>query len=184
MKLIRLKKFLSHKKNLFFIGIIFILCPFSFYILNDLPSPTKLAKSIYPVSTQIFDRNEKILYEIYSDKNRTPIKLSQIPDYVKQATIAIEDKNFYKHQGLDLSGITRAFYNIIFKKNVQGGSTITQQLIKTALLTPEKTVKRKIREAILAFATEGIYTKDEILEMYLNFIPYGGTAYGRVIYIN
>ncbi len=178
MKIIKLKKFLSHKKNLFFIGIVFILIAISFYILNDLPSPTKLAKPIYPVSTQIFDRNKKLLYEIYSDKKRTPIKLSEIPDYVKQATIAIEDKNFYKHQGLDFSGITRAFYNIVFKKNIQGGSTITQQLIKTALLTPEKTVKRKIREAILAFLTEIIYTKDEILEMYLNFIPYGGTSYG------
>jgi len=149
-----------------------------FTILKDLPSPGKLASGDFPVSTQILDRHGQLLYEIYADQNRTPINLEDLPDHVKQATIAIEDKNFYKHHGFAWEGITRAFLNIVFKRNLQGGSTITQQLVKTTLLTPERTLKRKIREAILAFATEVRYKKDEILEMYLNHVPYGGTAYG------
>ncbi len=147
-------------------------------ILKDLPSPAKLTSNDFPVSTQILDRNGKILYEIYSDQNRTPIKLDDLPEHVYQSSIAIEDKNFYKHHGFDLEGIARAAMNIVFKKNLQGGSTITQQLVKTTLLSPERTIKRKIREAILSFATEIRYSKDEILEMYLNHVPYGGTAYG------
>jgi len=147
-------------------------------ILHDLPSPARLASDQFPVSTKILDRNGLTLYEIYSDQNRTPIKLEDLPDHVKQATIAIEDKNFYKHHGFAWEGITRAFINTIFKKELQGGSTITQQLVKTTLLTPERTIKRKIREALLAIVTEIRYSKDEILEMYLNHVPYGGTAYG------
>ncbi len=150
----------------------------TFSLLYRLPSPAQLASDQFPVSTQIFDRNGQLLYEIYADQNRTPIKLTDLPAYVPQASIAIEDKNFYRHHGFAWEGITRAFLNTVFKKNLQGGSTITQQLIKTALLSPERTLKRKIREALLAFATEIRFSKDEILEMYLNHIPYGGTAYG------
>lgn len=148
------------------------------YLFKGLPSPTKLTEGSFPVSTHIFDRQGNLLYEIYSEQNRTPIRLEELPDFVKQTTIAIEDKDFYKHGGLALRGIIRATYNIVFKKNLQGGSTITQQLIKTTLLTPERTIKRKIREAVLAWATEIAYSKDEILEMYLNHVPYGGTSYG------
>ncbi|MCG2692124.1 transglycosylase domain-containing protein, partial [Microgenomates group bacterium] len=135
-----------------------------FLIFRDLPSPAKLSSDEFPVSTKILDRRGKLLYEIYADQNRTPIQLTNLPDYVKQATIAIEDKNFYKHHGFAWEGITRAFLNIIFKKNLQGGSTITQQLVKTTLLTPERTLKRKLKEAILSLATEIRYSKDEILE--------------------
>jgi 1A family penicillin-binding protein len=149
-----------------------------FYVFKDLPSPTQLSRGQFPVSTQIFDRHGTLLYEIYTDQNRTPIKLAELPEYVKQATIAIEDKDFYHHQGFAFRGIMRAGYQTLLKQDLQGGSTITQQLVKTALLTPERTLKRKIREALLAWAVEIIYTKDEILEMYLNHIPYGGTAYG------
>ncbi|PIS08831.1 penicillin-binding protein [Candidatus Beckwithbacteria bacterium CG10_big_fil_rev_8_21_14_0_10_34_10] len=148
------------------------------YIFKDLPSPTKLSQGSFPTSTLIYDRNGVLLYEIYTDQNRTPIKLDDMPDYLKQATIAIEDKDFYKHRGLAFRGISRAFLKTVFKKELQGGSTITQQLVKTTLLTPERTIKRKIREAILASFTELLYKKDEILEMYLNHVPYGGTAYG------
>ena len=147
-------------------------------VLKDLPSPSKLASDQFPVSTKILDRNGQLLYEIYADQNRTPITLSDLPDYVKQATIAIEDQNFYRHHGFDFGGMVRAALNIVFKQNLQGGSTITQQLVKTTLLTPERTIKRKLREAILTFATEVRYPKDQILEMYLNHVPYGGTAYG------
>lgn len=158
--------------------IIFGLVGVFYYLFQDLPSPTKLSQGFFPTSTQIFDRNNTLLYEIYTEQNRTPIKLSDLPDFVKQATISIEDKDFYKHRGVAFRGISRAIYSILFKQSLQGGSTITQQLIKTTLLTPERTLKRKIREAVLAGLTETIYSKDEILEMYFNHIPYGGTAYG------
>ncbi len=137
-----------------------------------------MGSSTFPASTLIFDRNGELLYEIYADKNRTPIKLEEVPDYVKWATLASEDRNFYQHHGFDFGGILRASYNIIFKQTLQGGSTITQQLVKNALLTPERTIKRKVREFILTYFAEIIYSKDTILGMYLNQIPYGGTAWG------
>jgi len=170
---------LQFKTKFIFTSIILIsFISFYFFILKDLPSPSKLTSGEFPVSTKIFDRSGQLLYEIYADYNRTPIKLETLPEHIKQATIAIEDKNFYKHHGIAWEGITRAFINIVFKKNLQGGSTITQQLVKTTLLTSERTLKRKIREALLAFITEIRYSKNEILEMYLNHVPYGGTAYG------
>jgi penicillin-binding protein 1C len=150
-----------------------------FFILRDLPLPTTLNSSSAPQSTQIFDRNQKLLYTIYAAKNQSFILLSTIPKYMQQATIAIEDKDFYKHGALDFRGIFRSFISNITKKDqLQGGSTITQQLVKNSLLTPERTIIRKIREAVLAVATEIIYPKNIILEMYLNQIPYGGTTYG------
>lgn len=149
-----------------------------FFIFKDLPFPTKLGSETFPASTLILDRNEKLLYEIYIEKNRVPVNLGDLPEYLKQATIAIEDKNFYQHGGFALEGIIRAATKIVFKHQLQGGSTITQQLVKTALLTPERTIRRKIREALLAMITEVIYSKNQILEMYLNQVPYGGTAYG------
>jgi len=151
---------------------------FYYFILKDLPSPTRLQSSSLPQSTQILDRNGAQLYTIYSQKNQTFIPLKKIPREMQQATIAIEDKDFYHHGAIDLRGIIRAFYSIMVHKELQGGSTLTQQLVKTSLLTPERTVQRKIKEVIEAFATEALYSKDQILEMYLNQIPYGGTAYG------
>jgi len=97
---------------------------------------------------------------------------------MQQATISIEDKNFYQHKGISEKGILRAFLNILFKKKLQGGSTITQQLIKNVLLTPQRTVPRKIKEMILAIEVERRYTKNQILEMYLNEAPYGGSLWG------
>jgi penicillin-binding protein 1C len=159
------------------------------YILKDLPSPDKLSTNPFPVSTLILDRHEQLLYEIFADQNRTPVRLNQLPDTIKQATVAIEDKNFYQHHGLSLSGIVRAIYNnfrylfcqltnVQCQLSYQGASTITQQLVKNTLLTPERTIQRKIKEAILTLAIEASYSKDQILEMYLNHVPYGGTAYG------
>jgi penicillin-binding protein 1C len=148
------------------------------YLFWDLPAPWRLTSWPYPVSTQIFDRNGQLLYEIYADQNRTPMSLADLPESIKWATIAAEDKDFYSHHGVSFPGIARALFNIVFHQKLQGGSTITQQLVKTALLTPERTVKRKAREFILTLATEIMYPKDKILEMYLNHIPYGGTAWG------
>ncbi|OGK74955.1 hypothetical protein A2459_04125 [Candidatus Roizmanbacteria bacterium RIFOXYC2_FULL_41_10] len=120
-----------------------------------------------------------MLYEIYHEQNRTPIELESLPVYVKQATISIEDKDFYKHSGISVfGGVLRAVKETVLKKKLQGGSTITQQLVKSALLTPERTLTRKVKEMILALLVERKYTKDEILEMYLNQVPYGGTAWG------
>ncbi|MBP9702275.1 PBP1A family penicillin-binding protein [Candidatus Woesebacteria bacterium] len=150
-----------------------------YLFLRDLPSPAKLARPLaFPVSSKILDRKGTLLYEIYADQNRTPIKISELPKYVTQATIAIEDKNFYTHNGFDTGGILRALYKTLTGQRLEGGSTITQQLVKVTLLTPERTISRKIKEAILTIATEVLYTKDQILEMYVNHIPYGGTTYG------
>lgn len=178
-------KFISKKsrKASFFKIFKFLIVVFSFSFLlftlfKDLPSPTKLRTVELPVSTKIFDRNGKLLYEVWAEQKRTPIELEDVPEYLIQATVAIEDKDFFKHRGFSYKGISRALFNIVFRRRLQGGSTITQQLVKTALLTPERTLRRKIREATLAFATEIIYSKDEILQMYLNQVPYGGEAWG------
>lgn len=181
-RLVSCRKYLKFLKNPHFVfitgsGIFFVLFIF-LYIFKDLPSPRRLEDGLFPVSTLIFDREDRLLYEIYAEQNRTPIKLEEVPEHLIQATIAIEDKDFYRHKGLSLRGILRASYNIAFRKNLQGGSTITQQLVKTALLTPERTLRRKAREAILSFATELLYSKAQILEMYLNHVAYGGTSYG------
>ncbi|HSW47502.1 MAG TPA: transglycosylase domain-containing protein [Candidatus Saccharimonadales bacterium] len=149
-----------------------------FFLIKDLPSPAGLKNSTGSLSTRIYDRHGVLLYTIYADRNQTFQPLSKIPKNIQLATIAIEDKDFYHHGAVDLRGIVRAAYSIIFHKQLQGGSTLTQQLVKTSLLTPERTVIRKIKEVILAFATEALYPKDKILEMYLNQVPYGGTSYG------
>lgn len=151
---------------------------FALWLFWGLPLPTQLASRQVPVSTKIFDRNGMLLYEIYADQRSDPVPLENIPEHVIQATLAIEDKDFYNHFGVSVTGITRAAYNTAFRQKLQGGSTLTQQLVKNALLTPERTLKRKVRELALTIFVETIYTKDKILEMYLNQIPYGGTAYG------
>lgn len=151
----------------------------SYLFVKRLPSPENIGKLNFPTSTHIQDRNGELLYEIYNDQNRTPITLDDVPEHMKEATIAIEDKDFYDHNGVSLfNGIVRALRDTYLTGELQGGSTITQQLVKTALLTPERTIERKIKEMILAVWTENLYTKDEILEMYLNQVPYGGANYG------
>jgi len=177
----RFKKiFLKHKKrNLALLVLGFVaLVTLYIWILKDLPSPTGLTSSEIPQSTQILDRNDKLLFTIYRSKDQSFIPLSTIPKYMQEATIAIEDKNFYHHGAIDLKGITRAMVAILFHQRIEGGSTLTQQLVKNSLLSPERTITRKIKEVILAFATEAFYSKKQILEMYLNQTPYGGTAWG------
>lgn len=143
-----------------------------------LPNPQLLSKRNLEVTSKIYDRSGNLLYEMYADENRTPLSLNDIPLVVRQATIAIEDKDFYNHQGISFTGILRALSETIFRRRLQGGSTLTQQLIKSSLLTPEVKISRKIKEIVLAFWAEKLYTKDQILEMYLNQVPYGGTAWG------
>lgn len=160
------------------LGIIILIAAPVAYFFKDLPSPSKLAENRYPVSSQVYDRNGILLYEFYAEKNRTPIKLNDIPPYVYQASIAIEDQRFYSHFGFDIEGIIRALRNTVLKQKIQGGSTITQQLVKTVLLSREKTISRKLKEAVLTVLTEVRYSKNDILEMYMNHIPYGGTTWG------
>lgn len=134
---------------------------------------------IFTQSTKIFDRHGELLYELYGEMKRTPIALTEIPTLMQQATIAAEDKTFYHHPGFDLSGMVRAMIvNIQSGSYQQGGSTISQQLVRNALLTREKSLERKIKELVLSIKLEHAYTKDQILEMYLNAIPYGSNAYG------
>ncbi len=176
----KIPKITFHWRHWTFIIPLLILCGlFYYFILRDLPSPVKLASSSIPQSTQIFDRNGILLYTIYGQKNQTFLPLSKIPKISQEASIAIEDKDFYHHGPIDIRGIARALYVNFFHKSVQqGGSTITQQLVKNSLLTQDRTVVRKIKEIILSFATELVYSKNQILELYLNQIPYGGTSYG------
>ncbi|RLC31877.1 hypothetical protein DRH13_02410, partial [Candidatus Woesebacteria bacterium] len=143
----------------------------------NLPSPDKIVRRD-GFSTKILDRNGEVLYDIFVDERRTPVELDEIPLFLRQATIAIEDKNFYEHKGFDPTGLFRAMFNIVFRGRIQGGSTLTQQLVKNALLSPERTIFRKIREFLLSIQIERKYSKDEILKMYLNEVPYGGTAFG------
>lgn len=146
----------------------------------SLPDPNKINARIVPESTKIYARDgTTLLYEVHGEAKRTLIELSDVPDYVKQASIAIEDKNFYRNHGVDWRGIARAvFKNISSGSLSQGGSTITQQFVRNAILTREKTFTRKIKEVVLAIELEQRFTKDEILKLYLNEIPYGQNAYG------
>ena len=147
-------------------------------IFKDLPSAADLVNKKQNLTTRILDRNGNLLYGIYEDENRTLVSLSSVSDYLVDATIAIEDQNFYHHIGFSLQGIMRALVANASGEEIQGGSTITQQLIKKRLLSDERTIKRKLREILLSVVVEGVYEKDEILEMYLNTVPYGGSTYG------
>jgi 1A family penicillin-binding protein len=155
-------------------------CIFGYqHLIKDLPDPSQLSRVHPQLTTKIYDRNGLLLYKIYKDENRSLIPLTEIPDHVIQATVAIEDQNFYQHPGFSIRGITRALKsNLTDEETLQGGSTITQQLIKNTLLSSERTWERKLKELFLSFATEFYYSKDEILAMYLNQVPYGGAAYG------
>ncbi len=146
---------------------------------RDLPRPDKV-KRVDGLSTIIYDRSGQTLYDIYEGQNRIPVNFNEIPTPLKQATIAVEDKDFYKHPGLSITGIGRAVVGVLLFHNYSagGGSTLTQQLVKNVLLTNQQAFSRKIKEAILAIQIERKYTKDEILTMYFNEAPYGGPAVG------
>lgn len=110
-------------------------------ILKDLPSPTSLGKYDIPLATKIYDRNGKLIYDIFADQNRTAVPLSEIPKYLQEATISIEDKDFYHHAGINpVGGVLRAIAAMVTRHEVQGGSTITQQLVKLALLSSQQTI--------------------------------------------
>lgn len=148
-----------------------------FWIFWGIPLPKNLTTPS-AVSTKLFDRSGALIYEIYADEQRSPVKLAELPQSIKDATLSIEDKNFYKHSGFDIAGMIRGVSRQFTRGRAQGGSTLTQQLVKNSLLSPERTIRRKIRELVLSLLVEIRFSKDQIFEMYLNQIPYGGTAYG------
>lgn len=159
-----------------FLGILLLLF---LWFSKDLPSPNKINARLNAQTTKIYASDEKtLLLEVYGDKNRSLIEFNEMPKSIKDATVAIEDKDFYKHGAFSIQGLFRAVYYTVFKRNTQGGSTITQQYVKNALLTDERSLSRKIKELILAIEIEQLYKKDDILKLYLNEIPYGSTAYG------
>lgn len=158
---------------------IFLVAAFAWFS-RDLPDPNKIVDRTLPQSTKIYARDgTTLLYDIHGDQKRTVVNLEDIPNSMKWATIAVEDKDFYKEPGFNIKRIIKSIWeDIIHGGKVQGASTITQQFIKNAVLTSEKSYSRKIREIVLAYQLERKFTKDQILKLYFNEIPYGSTAYG------
>lgn len=154
------------------------------YFVATLPPAERLEGRVEAQSTKIFDRSGELLFEVFdlnslSGGRRTVVPIEKIPPVLKAATIATEDPTFYSNPGVDWRGILRAiYYDVRYGRIVMGGSTITQQLVKTTLLTPEVTLQRKIYEAFLAYQVTRAYPKDKILEFYLNSIFYGNQSYG------
>lgn len=145
----------------------------------ELPNIQSMVEDYKPqMATTIYDKNNNVV-DVLEAESRDAVKLEDVSPYVKEAFLAIEDKKFYSHHGLHFKGIIRAVLtNFLKGKATQGGSSITQQLAKNAFLTPERTFSRKVKEAILAYQIERTYTKDEILERYLNEIYFGSGSYG------
>ncbi|MFA5075999.1 MAG: PBP1A family penicillin-binding protein [Patescibacteria group bacterium] len=160
-------------------GSIFVLAMFA-WTTKELPDPNRLMERNLEQSTTIYDREgTNILYQIHGNVNRRLITLSELPEYIKWSTITTEDRKFYEHSGFSITGMIRsAIVNVLRSGKAQGGSTITQQFVKNAILTPQKTYTRKIKEVILAYRIEQKFSKDEILQLYFNEIPYGSVLYG------
>ena len=163
-----------------FLFLIFALLSLFIYYAKDLPRPERFTERSFVESTKIYDRSGKVLlYEMYGEEKREVVPLDEVPEFLKQAVITAEDINFYQHFGIDFKAIFRAILaNLELMKPAQGGSTISQQLIRSTFLTREKTLKRKTREIILTLELERRYSKDEILEFYLNQVPFGSNTYG------
>jgi len=163
----------------FFFPIFYFFFLFIYYV-KDLPRPEKFIERHLSESTKIYDRTGQILlYEIYGEEKRTFVSLEKIPDYLKKMIIVTEDVNFYEHFGVDFKAIVRAVLtDLKIMKPLYGASTISQQLIRSSFLTLEKTIERKTKEIILALELDRRYSKDQILEWYLNQIPFGRNSYG------
>ncbi|MBP8960744.1 transglycosylase domain-containing protein [Patescibacteria group bacterium] len=157
---------------------IFLFAQDIYQFANDLPDPDLLIEKGTRGTTKILDKNGATLYEIYEDRRYDPVDLDQIPSHVVLATLAIEDSEFFNHFGFRPTSMLRAVRAYVKDHRVEGASTITQQLIKNVLLSPERTFDRKMKELVLSVMVERRYTKSEILELYLNNISYGGTAWG------
>lgn len=178
----RIKRFFKTILTLFIGGLLFCSIFFIIFIvwaLKDLPDPNKIRDREIPLTTKIYERTGKtVLYEIHGAEKRTAVELKAVPKYLIEATLTAEDRNFYTHRGFSLTGIVRSIIKNIRTGERVGGSTITQQLIKNAILTSEKTYTRKAKELILSYQIERKFSKDDILKMYFNEIPYGSVIYG------
>jgi len=165
-------------------GIVFVVVAFIFsivvfaYFATKLPSPDTLTNRNIDESTKILDRNGKLLYEVFGEEDRTLINLDKVSPLLVNAVLATEDGDFYRHDGFDIRGFLRGMISCVVSSSCQGGSTLTQQLSKNALLSSERSVTRKIKELILSLQIEKKYSKDDILQMYLNEAPFGHQAYG------
>lgn len=159
------------------VGLLFVILVFAFFA-RQLPNPDTLLERSYELSTKLYDRNGELIYEVFGEKNRTLVKLEDIAPQVADATLAVEDSGFYQHQGFSFIGMLRAVKNMLLGQSLQSGSTLTQQVIKNTLLSQDQTLTRKIKELILSLQLEQAYSKNEILQMYLNETPYGGQNYG------
>ena len=149
------------------------------YGFSSLFAPPNMDETLIPdAASQFYDINGNVIYTTLSEERRVPVTIDKIPKHVQKAFIAIEDNRFYEHSGIDYRGTARALVSTLSGREVQGGSTITQQLAKNAFLTQERSIVRKIKEAFIAKELEHKYTKDEILTMYLNRIYFGQGAYG------
>lgn len=161
------------------IGLTVIFFLYFLWVSRNLPTPGKLSSTGSKDSTKIMDKEGVILYSIYKDYNRLYVPLKDIPKTLQEATVSTEDKDFYSNKGFSITGTVRGVVlDPIFKGRATGGSTITQQLVKNLLLSPERSPTRKLNELILAVQVNSRYSKDQVLELYLNNIPYGGTAVG------
>jgi 1A family penicillin-binding protein len=159
-------------------GVLLIAFLFIYYS-RSLPDPNRLLGRNVPESTKIYAKDNSLLYEVHGEVKRTLVNLDQINPNLKNATLVAEDRNFYNHAGISLTGLARSiFVDIIHGEKRQGGSTITQQFVKNAMLSNDKSFVRKIKEIVLSIELEARFSKDEILKMYLNEIPYGRNAYG------
>ncbi len=161
-------------------GFVFIFLVFLWYA-KDLPTPGKINARVTAQTTKFYDSTgNHLLYEVYGNQNRSIVAFDQIPAVAKNATIAIEDKNFYQHGAFSFVGYLRAaVIDVLTRSRAQGGSTITQQYVKNALLDPtDRSFSRKIKELIMSIEIGQFYSKNSILTLYLNEIPYGNSAYG------
>mgnify|MGYP003393340179 CR=1 FL=1 len=151
-----------------------------FYYTYDLPRPEKFTETPFIQSTKIYDRTGKVLlYDIYGEEKRSIVSFDKISINLKNSVISSEDERFYKHKGIDFRGILRSvLVDLRLRSRSQGGSTITQQLIRSVYLTANKTISRKVKEIVLSIELERRYSKDQIFEWYLNQIPFGENAYG------
>ena len=167
------------KTLLIFISSVMIMAVSVWYGFSGLFSPKNMDEYLQPdAASEFYDNKGELIYTTLSEERRIPININYIPDHTQKAFISIEDNRFYEHMGVDFRGTARAVVSTLSGREVQGGSTITQQLAKNAFLTQERTITRKIKEAFIARELEKRYTKDEILEMYLNHIYFGHGAYG------
>lgn len=159
-------------------GVLFVAFLFIYYS-RALPDPNRLLGRDVPESTKIYAKDETLLYEVHGEFKRTLVNLDQINENLKDATLVAEDRNFYNHAGISITGLVRSvIVDIIYREKRQGGSTITQQFVKNAMLSNDKSFVRKVKEIILSIELEARFSKDEIFKMYLNEIPYGRNAYG------